>query len=174
MNQEGRMTRNFLVILTCVWGLLLTGCEGTFQTSLAISQSFIPAGGVGKLSISIVNPPDAKTLQIGPFGKFTFNPAVVNVTSLKGVNGFQIFASTINNVTGEVTFSAGFPGGSLRPVVNFGVSIVQINVIEINVQAVGASGSNSILNITTVDVLTDRNGKDIVVTSIQAGGVSIQ
>ncbi|MBI1742912.1 hypothetical protein HYR54_07575 [Candidatus Acetothermia bacterium] len=154
--------------------IFLGGCEGTFQASLAISHSFISVGGTGKVRIAIVNPPDAKTLQIGPTGKFTFNPAIISVTAVKGLNGFQVFASTTNNVTGEVRFAAGFPGGSIRPIMNMGVSNVQIDVIEIIVQAVGVSGSSSLLNITSVDVCTDRNGKDIIVTGIQAGEVTIQ
>jgi hypothetical protein len=152
----------------------LAGCEGTFHVGLAISQSFVPAGGTGKILISVVNPPDAKTLQIGPTGKFTFNPAVISVTSIKGVNGFQIFASTINNIAGEVMFVAGFPGGSIRPVISMGIGTVQFEIIEIQVQAIGAAGSSSALSITTVDVFTDQHGKDIFITNIQAGQVQIQ
>jgi hypothetical protein len=166
--------KSFAVGLGMALLALLAGCEGTFQASLAISQSFVVSGGTSTVEISIVNPPDAKNLQVGPIGRFTYDPAVITVTSLKGVNGFQVFASTINNVAGEVTFAAGFPGGSVRPIMSMGINLVEVPVVEITFQAIGAAGSSTVLNITAVDVFTDRNGKDIVVTSIHKGEVEVQ
>jgi hypothetical protein len=69
----------------------LTGCEGSYRTRVVVGTLDLPAGGTGVVRISILNPPDAKMIQVGPTGLLTFNPAVIQVISLTGVNGFTVF-----------------------------------------------------------------------------------
>jgi hypothetical protein len=155
--------------------LALAGCaEQPFAASFAIGVVAIPEGESKSVQISIINPPDAKTFQIGPTGAFIFDPAVATVTSVNGLNGFQVFASAIDNVGGRVRFSAGFPGGSIRPILNSGISMTELPIIEIKFTAVGAAGTRSVLTITGIDLLADRNGKDIIVADVKAGEIKIE
>ena len=64
----------------------------------------------------MINPPEVKTIQVGPVGALTFDPAVIRVKAVEGVNGFRVLAATIDNLTGRVQFATGFPGGALGPV----------------------------------------------------------
>ncbi len=170
-----KLLKKFSLSLLGVLLIALAGCaEQPFSASLAISKIAIPAGGSKSIQISIINPPDAKTLQIGPTGAFTFDPAVAIVTSVHGLNGFQIFASSIDNIGGKVRFSAGFPGGSIRPILNSGISMIELPIIEITFTAVGVAGTASALSVTSVDMLADRNGKDIVLTSVKPGEIKVE
>lgn len=153
--------------------LLLTGCEGSYRTRVMVSTLNLLAGGTGVIRISLLNPPDAQTIQVGPVGFLTFDPTVIHVTGLVGVNGFTLFGSTINNTMGWVQFAAGFAGGSIRPIVAPGLSVLDITIIEMTVQAVGAVGAQTALTITDVDVFTDRVGQPIPLAPPQAGKVVI-
>lgn len=167
--------KNLSMGLLGVLLLALAGCtDEPFSASFVIGTGSIVAGGSGTVQILVVNPPDVKTFQVGPTGVFTFDPTVAHVTSVTGVNGFQVFASSIDNGTGQVKFSAGFPGGSIRPILNTGISLTELPIIAVHFTAVGAPGANTVLSITNVDVLADRNGKDIVVTSIKSGELDVR
>lgn len=164
--------------LRLVLGLLivlgtLTGCEGSYRTQVTVSMLELPAGGTGVVRISILNPPDVKMIQVGPGGFLTFNPWVIQVTGLTGVNGFTVFGSTINNTMGWVQFVAGFPGGSIRPIVASGLGVLEIPIIEMAVQAVGPVGAQTALTITAVDLFTDRVGQPIPIGPPIAGQVVI-
>jgi hypothetical protein len=138
-----------------------------------VSTLDLPAGGAGVIRISLLNPPDAQTIQVGPTGLLTFDPAVIQVTGLVGVNGFTLFGSTINNTMGWVQFAAGFAGGSIRPIVAPGLSVLDVTIIEMTVQAIGAAGAQTDLTITGVDVFTDRVGQSIPIAIGQPGTVVI-
>jgi hypothetical protein len=105
-----RLSLSLLIVLG-----ILTGCEGSYRTQVTVGKLSLPAGGTGVVRISILNPPDAQMIQVGPTGLLTFNPSVIQVISLTGVNGFTIFGSTINNTMGWVQFVASFPGGASGP-----------------------------------------------------------
>jgi hypothetical protein len=139
----------------------LTGCEGSYRTRVVVGTLDLPAGGTGVVRISILNPPDAKMIQVGPTGLLTFNPAVIQVISLTGVNGFTVFGSTINNAMGWVQFTASFPGGSIRPIATMDFGVLEIPIIEMAVQAIGPVGASTALTITAVDLFTDRVGNPI-------------
>ncbi|MCX8103294.1 MAG: hypothetical protein N3E42_02480 [Candidatus Bipolaricaulota bacterium] len=151
----------------------LTSCEGSYRTRVIVGTLDVPAGGTGIVRISIINPPDAQTIQIGPVGLLTFNPAVIQVVGVTGVNGFTVFGTTINNIMGWVQFAASFPGGSIRPIVVAGLGILEIPIVEVTVQAVGAVGSQTALTITAVDLFTDRIGHPIPLGPPIAGQVVI-
>ncbi len=152
---------------------MLAGCEGSYRTRVIVSTVNLPAGGTGVIRISLLNPPDAQTIQVGPTGLLTFDPGVIQVTGLVGVNGFTLLGSTVNNTMGWVQFAAGFAGGSIRPIVAPGVSVLDIAIIEMTVQAVGAVGAQTTLTITGVDVFTDRVGQPIPIAPGQPGTVVI-
>ncbi|MFN4217934.1 MAG: hypothetical protein ACK4HB_01390 [Candidatus Bipolaricaulia bacterium] len=151
----------------------LTGCEGSYRTRVIVGTLSLPAGGTGVVRISILNPPDAKAIQVGPTGLLTFDPSVIQVTGLTGVNGFTVFGSTINNTMGWVQFTASFPGGSIRPIIMSGLGVLEIPIIEMAVQAVGAVGAQTALTITAVDLFTDRVGQPIPMGPPQPGQVVI-
>lgn len=152
---------------------ILTGCEGSYRTQITVGTLELPPGGTGIVRISIVNPPDAQMIQVGPMGFLTFNPAVIHVTGLTGVNGFTVFGSTIDNTMGWVQFVASFPGGSIRPIIASGLGVLEIPIIEMAVQAVGAVGAQTALTITAVDLFTDRVGNPIPIGPPIAGQVVI-
>ncbi|GBC76257.1 hypothetical protein HRbin07_00456 [bacterium HR07] len=152
---------------------VLTGCEGSYRTQVRVGTLSVPAGGTGVVRISILNPPDAKMIQVGPTGFLTFNPSVIQVTGLTGVNGFTVSGSVINNTMGWVQFVASFPGGSIRPIVASGLGVLEIPIVEMSVQAVGPVGAQTALTITAVDLFTDRVGQPIPIGPPIAGQVVI-
>ena len=153
--------------------VILTGCEGSYRTQVIVGTLELPSGGTGVVHISILNPPDVQMIQVGPVGFLTFNPGVIQVTGLTGVNGFTVFGSTINNTMGWVQFVASFPGGSIRPILAAGLGVLEIPIIEMAVQAVGAVGTQTALTITAVDLFTDRVGQPIPIGPPIAGQVVI-
>ncbi len=152
---------------------ILTGCEGSYRTQVTVGKLSLPAGGTGVVRISILNPPDAQMIQVGPTGLLTFNPSVIQVISLTGINGFTIFGSTINNTMGWVQFVASFPGGSIRPIATVDFGVLEIPIIEMAVQAIGPVGASTALTITAVDLFTDRVGNPIPIGPPIAGEVVI-
>ncbi|MCS7198176.1 MAG: hypothetical protein NZ930_05815 [Candidatus Bipolaricaulota bacterium] len=152
---------------------LITGCEGSYRTQVIVGTLELPSGGTGIVRISVLNPPDVKTIQVGPGGFLTFNPAVIQVAGLTGVNGFTVFGSTINNLMGWVQFVASFSGGSIRPIVAPGLGVLQIPIIEMSVQAIGSVGAQTALTITAIDLFTDRVGQPIPLGPPIAGQVVI-
>lgn len=151
----------------------VTSCEGSYRTRVIVSTLNLSVGTVGTVRISILNPSDVQTLQVGPLGFFTFDPSVIQVTGVTGVNGFTIFGSTVNNLMGWVQFAAGFPGGSIRPIAAPGLSVLEIPIVEITVQGVGPIGSQTDLIITAIDLFTDRVGQPIPTGNAQSGKVVI-
>ncbi len=165
-----RLSRVFLVLIALG---ALAGCEGSYRTRVIVGTLNLPSGGTGVVPISILNPPDAQAIQVGPVGFLTFDPSVIQVTGLSGVNGFTISGQTINNTMGWVQFIASFPGGSIRPIVVAGLGVLEIPIVEMAVQAVGPVGSQTALTITAIDLFTDRVGQPIPMGPPQAGQVVI-
>lgn len=153
--------------------LLLSACSGPQNIKLKISNVALQPGGNGTVTISVINPPDLKTIQVGPLGKFIFDPAVIRVLAVRGINGFQVLASGIDNAAGTVQFAAGFPGSSIGPIGDGWVQ-VKLAVVELEIEAVGPSGVSCSLEIDTVDLLADRNGREIMLAGIIAGEATIR
>jgi len=164
-------SRLFLLLFAALG--VLTSCEGSYRTQVTVGTLSLPAGGTGVVRISILNPPDAQTIQVGPTGLLTFDPSVIQVISLTGVKGFTVFGQTINNMMGWVQFVASFPGGSLRPIATMDFGVLEIPIIEMAVQAVGPVGAQTALTITAVDLFTDRVGRPIPIGPPIAGQVVI-
>lgn len=89
------------------------------------------------------------------------------------MNGFTVSGQTINNTMGWVQFIASFPGGSIQPIAAAGLGVLEIPIIEVAVQAVGAVGTQTALTITAIDLFIDRVGQPIPMGLPQAGQVVI-
>lgn len=170
---EGAVRALLLTILLGTLWTVLSGCEGSYRARLTISSLELPSGALGVVQIRVLNPPDLKTLQIGPLGVFLFDPTVIQITAITGVNGFTILGSTINNGLGTAQFAASFIGGSIRPIVGTPWSIIEIPIIELVVQAVGPINSQTDLTITQIDLCLDRIGQPIVLSPSTFGKVVI-
>jgi len=153
--------------------LLLSACSGPQNVKLKVGNVILRPGERGTVTISVINPPDLKMIQVGPVGKLTFDPTVIHVIAVRGINGFQVLASGIDNVAGEVQFAAGFPGSSIGPIKN-GWVWVKLAIIELEVEAVGDSGAFCALEVSAVDLLADRNGREIMLAGIIAGEVILR
>lgn len=153
--------------------LLLGACSGPQLMRLEVGDVLLRPGERGKVTISVINPPDVQTIQIGPLGSFTFDPAVIHVIAVRGINGFQVLASGIDNAAGAVKFAAGFPGSSIGPIVNSWAR-VKLGIVELEVEAVGGSGRSCTLAINAVDLLADRHGKDVPLAGIIAGEAKVR
>lgn len=89
---------------------------------------------------------------------------MIKVRSINGINGFQVFASHIDNTAGRAIFLAGYPGGGRS----------EDGVVELLVEAVGEMGDRSILQITLIDVLANSDGIDITDYEIINGRATIE
>ncbi|MCS6937412.1 MAG: hypothetical protein NZ610_05910 [Candidatus Bipolaricaulota bacterium] len=167
------MKRSFTALLLFALGTVLVGCEGSYRARLTISSLELPSGASGIVQIRVLNPPDLKTLQIGPVGMFLFDPTVIQITAIDGINGFTILGSTINNGLGTAQFSASFIGGSIRPILTTPWSMIEIPIVELTVQAVGPVNSQTDLTITQIDLCLDRIGQPITLGPSTLGKVVI-
>ncbi len=60
--------KSLRVLLMLIVLGVLTGCEGSYRTQVTVGTLSLPAGGTGVVRISILNPPDAQMIQVGPTG----------------------------------------------------------------------------------------------------------
>ncbi len=166
-------------LLLILLSLGLTACMGPNQgvditgVKVAIEDVTIEPGKMGEVKISVVNPPDVKTIQVGPTGKFTFDQTVFNANNVTGLNGFQILASNIDNTNGEVTFAGGFPGSSIGPIREENTDVVRVSIPIVKIALQAVSGGTSALGITQVDLLADRNNNSVAVQNILGGEATI-
>ncbi len=170
---EGRAKALLVMTLLVALWVVLSGCEGSYRARLTINTVELLPGASGIVQIRVLNPPDLKTLQIGPMGMFIFDPTVIQITGINGVNGFTILGSAINNGLGTAQFTASFVGGSVRPILGTPWSIIEIPMIELTVQAVGLAGSETDLTITQIDLCLDRIGQPITLSPGSPGKVVI-
>lgn len=151
-------------LLLALMAALLSSCVMVaYGPSVVVGSLSLPPGGTGYVTIRIFGLNDLQAFQVGPTGRFTFDPKVVQVKAIEGVNGFQVFASLIDNDKGEALFLAAYPGGSKS----------EDGVVKIEVEAVGSVGASSPLAITTIDVLADSQGNDITDYEILSGEATI-
>ena len=140
-----------LLALLALWPGLIRG-ETVTKAVLSPSDSTLAPTASATLDV-IVN--DVTGQGLGAYDiTLTFNPAVVNVTSVGGgdspFDGGPI--SNINNTAGTVAFAA-FQSSIPGPLGN-------VRIAEITFEAVGASGDNTALTFTAVDI-TDAFGDPI-------------
>ena len=154
----------FLFLLIAMAALLSSCAVGiAYGPSVVVGSLILPPGGSGYVTIRIFGLGNLQSLQVGPQGRFTFDPTVVQVKGIEGLNGFRVFAGQVDNANGKALFLAGYPGGSGG----------EDGVVRIAVKAVGRPGSSSILTITGIDLLADSRGNEILDYEIINGRVSI-
>jgi len=144
--------------------LWLTGCFQITQPTILVESLRLEPGEVGILQISVFNLENLQVLQVGPMGTFTFDPEVIQIERITGLNGFQVFASAIDNEEGKALFLAGFPGGSLRSGA----------VLELEIRAVGSQGSSTSVELTQIDLIADEIGNEITRFELRGGRVMIR
>lgn len=143
---------------------LLTGCVMVaYGPSVIVGSLTLAPGGTGYVSVRIYGLNDLQSLQVGPNGRFTFDPQVIHVKAIEGINGFRVFANQIDNTSGEAIFLTAYPGGSKS----------EDGVVRIEVKTVGGVGASSAVVITAIDVLADSQGNDIADYEIYDGIVRI-
>lgn len=134
-----------------------------YGPSVVVGSLTLPPGGSGYLTVRIFGLNDLQSIQVGPGGRFTFDPQVIHVKGIEGINGFQVFASLIDNANGEALFLAAYPGGGKS----------DDGIVQIEVEAVGQAGMSSALEITAIDVLADSSGNDITDYEILNGRATV-
>ena len=152
-------------LLLALLAALLSSCVAgvAYGPSVLVGSLTLSPGGSGYLIIRIFGLNYLQGLQVGPKGRFAFDPQVIKVKGIAGLNGFQIFASRIDNDKGEALFLAAYPGGGRG----------EDGVVQIELEAVGSLGASSTLAITSIDVLADSRGNDIADYEIINGQVTI-
>lgn len=140
-------------LLLALLAVLLSSCVAgvAYGPSVVVGSLTLGPGASGYAVICVRGLSDLQGLQVGPKGRFAFDPQVIKVKGIAGLNGFQIFASRIDNDKGEALFLAAYPGGSRG----------EDGVVQIELEAVGSLGASSTLAITSIDVLADSRGNDI-------------
>ena len=103
-------------------------------------------------------------MQVGPVGALTFDPEVIQIQNITGKNGFQVFASSMDNDAGKALFLAGYPGGSLTNGV----------ILELEVKAVGSPKSSTTVEFTRIDLMADEEGDKFLEMDLRGGKVIIQ
>jgi hypothetical protein len=153
-------------LMLTLMAAILISCLGIvpYGPSVVIGKLTLPPGRTGYVTIHINSLNDLQSFQVGPNGKFIFNPQVVRLRAIEGINGFQLFASKIDNEKGEALFLIGYPGGSKS----------DDGIVRIEVEAVGRVGAISTLEITAIDVLADSKGNDIINYKIYNGSIRIE
>lgn len=143
-----------LLLVSCLLVLtvfIITACMMYAPPNVAVGSVTLSPGETGRVRISIYAAYGFQSIQVGPNGAFTYDPDVIEVEGIDGVDDFRVFASKIDNATGKVIFAAGFPGGSIN----------RDGVVELEIKAVGNPGDMSSLEITQIDVLADKDYNDI-------------
>lgn len=151
------------LLLTLMAAMLSSCVMVAYGPSVVVGSATLLPGGIGTVTIRIFGLNDLQSLQVGPIGRFTFAPQVVQVKAIVGINGFQVFASQIDNAKGEALFLAAYPGGSKS----------EDGIVQIELEAVGNADASSALTITAIDVLADSQGNDITDYEIYEGRVTI-
>ncbi|MBI1742911.1 DUF11 domain-containing protein [Candidatus Acetothermia bacterium] len=127
---------------------------------LAIEQKQLTTGEVGTLKI--FRRDRFTGLQAGPHGGLQFNPKVIQVREARGVNGFTLLAQEIDNEKGFIKF--------LLVALN-GLPDEAGSVLELDVEAIGPSGSVSPLKLDLDSVLDEA--MRLVQAEVEEGSVQL-
>jgi PKD repeat protein len=145
---EEEMKHRLLLIF--LLSLLVVPCLAYGQATINVeSVSAIPGGTATiDVTVSAVPAPGVTDIQ----GTFTFNPNVVHITDIVGLNGFSgFFFKNIDNVSGTAVVTAAIVGGA---------GITAGDMLRLTVQAVGAAGDSCAVGL-AMAVFRDTNGNDI-------------
>jgi PKD repeat protein len=127
------------------------------QASVNVEDATTVVGGTTTVDVTVsaVPPPGVTDIQ----GVITYDPTVVHITNIQGLNGFSdFFFKAIDNVTGTANVTAAIIGGN---------GVLAGEVLRIFVEAVGGAGDTSFIGITLSGpgtVFRDADGVDIPVT----------
>ncbi|MFQ6090634.1 MAG: PKD domain-containing protein, partial [Candidatus Bipolaricaulia bacterium] len=127
---------------------------------VAVESKTVSPGGTTTIAISVKNVPEPGLADIQ--GSLSFDPAVVQVNKVSGLNDYEVFAADIDNDVGEVQFVVAQVTGKHIRAGGF---------LQFEVKAIGKSGESSPLML-TLDVFRDADGHDIDY-SITNGTLSI-
>jgi chitodextrinase len=83
-------------------------------------------------------------IQVGPQGRLTFDPQVIQIREIRGIEPHQVLAANIDNVHGEVRFVVLALGEETRA--GFGENEEQA-MIGIVLEAVGRSGESTLIQL---------------------------
>jgi hypothetical protein len=136
------------------------------EATITIGEAEILPGETTTVEVSakVSAGPGLAEIQVGPNGALIFNPAIVQVKEIRGVGGFTVLASSIDNSSGEAKFAAAVFQGAVR----------DGTILAIEVEAVGSPGESSYLRLTGVDVLRDASGNTISIEAMVEGHVRIR
>ena len=145
-------------------GLLLTACSsGITTSSLIFSHTSLAQTGYGTLTLGVTSMPDGGLASIEvKNGGMTFDPKLFIVTGIKGLHGFTVLASVIDNSAGKVSFAAVNPSGGAT-----GGAIVQFSLAQ------KGTGSSTVKIDASKLVLGDGNNNAISASSVSVGSETI-
>ena len=70
--------------------------------------------GIVEISVNGLPSPGVAAIQVGPKGKLTYGPKILQLKNIAGLQGFSINSKTVDNDKGEATFVATAPGGAVK------------------------------------------------------------
>jgi hypothetical protein len=117
---------------------------------IVIGSAQVQLNATAQLPISVSNVPEPglASLQIGPVGALTFDPTVIQVTSIEAVAPYELLSSEIDNADGRVRFAITNKTGR-----NYLIGSGQVVILTIEPAEGAEAGDTTAVNITTVDVM---------------------
>ncbi|HIC95607.1 TPA: PKD domain-containing protein, partial [Candidatus Bipolaricaulota bacterium] len=139
-----------VALLVVLASLILLG-EGSADPTAVVTMGNGSAapGRPTKVRLSIVGVPEAGLSDLQ--GSLTYDPQVVHVESLKGLNDYQVFAYKVDNDLGRARFVV---------VKVTGKFLREGEILQFTMRAVGKVGDTSLLEL-TLEALNDPEGKPI-------------
>ena len=117
------------------------------EATVTVGKVSIPKDKTGNVNVSIQNAPSPGLQDFQ--GKLTYDPTVIWVQDVLGLNGYNIFAFQIDNNTGEVRFIGAKVSGNL---------IRNGNFLQFKVRAVGDVGKKTTLSLSFTSLNTPEGG----------------
>ncbi len=143
--------------------VVLVGCVQITKPTLMVENLRLEPGETATLRIIVFHIEGLQVVQAGPRGALTFDPEVIQIQSINGKNGFQVFASSIDNDEGKILFLAAYPGGGLSDGV----------ILELEIQAQGSVGAKTRIELAQIDLMADQEGNEITAFALRSGTVNI-
>lgn len=160
-----------LLALSLMALLLLTACDllpgpPSPGVKITVEDITLSSGDSGRIGIIVETPgsPGLTELQVGPTAVLSFDPHLIQLEGIEGVNGFTVLASDIDNTKGEARFAAASLLGDG----------VQGRILELVVRAIGEPGREAKIVLTGADWVLDPEGNSLPLISVKAGKVRIE
>lgn len=152
-------SKTILAILLLFLGPLTVAIAQQYA-EVTVESKTIPAGGTGTIDITVRNFPEPGLADIQ--GSLSFDPAVIQVTKVTGLNDYEVFAADIDNTAGEVRFVVTKVSGRHIKAGGF---------LQFELKAKGKQGQTSPVML-SLEVFRDADGRDVNY-SITNGTVTI-